>query len=417
MPNDRGVHLSRFGDRFSGGDGAISAAARHMLHPLLHRWIARFGHATREGALHLTLPDGSTRLLQGADNGPVAALTLHNWSALWQARMAGSVGWYRAWLAGHWESPDLAALFAFISANGATMGQLGRAKGLRRWFNRLLHRRRANDVARARENIAAHYDLGNDFYAAWLDPKMLYSSAIFADGDDLARAQERKMDAILARCGLEKGGKLLEIGCGWGALGERAIRHHDVRYTGLTLSEEQAAHARALVEPYGGEIALVDYRHATGTYDAIASVEMVEAVGREYWGDYLGAISRLLRPGGRAAIQYIAMDDAMFADYAANTDFIQTYIFPGGCLISTSEFRAKALESGLDWQDEVHFGMDYAETLRIWREAYSKARATGQLPAGFDAAFDRLWTFYLSYCEGGFRGGGISVAQVTLVKN
>jgi cyclopropane-fatty-acyl-phospholipid synthase len=283
----------------------------------------------------------------------------------------------------------------------------------------LLHWARRNSRAGSRHNIAFHYDLGNDFYRLWLDKDMHYSSALFLepDNDDepLEAAQRRKVDAILDRLNLAEGDALLEIGCGWGGLAERAMERHGVAYSGLTLSTEQADYARDRLGS-GAKVLLTDYRDAQGRYDAIASVEMVEAVGQRYWPDYLAAIDRLLKPGGRAAIQYILIDDAIFERYVRGADFIQTYIFPGGMLLSQSRFRALAQAQGLEWRDEQRFGPHYAETLRRWRQRFDRAIEAGQLPASFDQHFVALWRYYLMYCEGGFRGGGIDVAQVTLVK-
>lgn len=381
--------------------------------------VRRFERGVCFGQLDVTLPDGASRTLQGADPGPHAALHLVHWRALWQLKLAGSVGWYRAWAAGDWHSGDPVALFAFFSANRHSLSGKARSRGPVRWLNRILHRRQRNDRHGARRNVAAHYDLGNVFYAAWLDDTMSYSSALFdpkCDGETLESAQRRKIEAILDRLNLSRGATLLEIGSGWGALAARAIERFGVAYTGITLSAEQADWARQTVGEGDARFLLQDYRDATGQYDAIASVEMVEAVGHEYWPDYLDAIARLLRPGGRAAIQYIAIDDALFADYAANADFIQTYIFPGGCLLSVRAFRALAEKRGLQWQDQHDFPLDYAKTLQMWRARYDAARADGRLPAAFDPDFDKLWRYYLMYCEGGFRGGGITVAQLTLVK-
>ncbi|MEQ1688362.1 MAG: cyclopropane-fatty-acyl-phospholipid synthase family protein [Sphingopyxis sp.] len=381
--------------------------------------VRRFEQGVEFGQLDVTLPDGSSRMLRGKHDGPHAALHLVHWHALWRLKLAGSVGWYQAWLAGDWNSDDPVALFAFFSANRHSLSAKARSRGPVRWLNRIFHRRQRNDRSGARRNVEAHYDLGNAFYAAWLDPTMSYSSAIFdpsrAD-EPLENAQLRKIDAILDRLDLCDGATLLEIGSGWGGLAARAIERFGVAYTGLTLSAEQADWARGLVGQGDAQLLLQDYRDAAGQYDAIASVEMVEAVGHEYWPDYLDAIARLLKSGGRAAIQYIAIDDALFAHYAANADFIQTYIFPGGCLLSAREFRALAEARGLSWQDQVDFPLDYARTLLMWRSRYDIARAEGQLPPEFDADFDKLWRYYLMYCEGGFRGGGITVAQVTLVK-
>jgi cyclopropane-fatty-acyl-phospholipid synthase len=258
--------------------------------------------------------------------------------------------------------------------------------------------------------------LGNDFYAEWLDARLVYSSARYAVQDQsLEDAQLAKLDTVLDRLDLKNGDRMLEIGCGWGGLGDRAIKRFAVRYTGLTLSEEQAAVAQQLIGT-AGEIALRDYRNESGSYDAIASVEMVEAVGQDYWPTYLDCIAARLKPGGRAAIQYIAIDDRLFDAYAAGADFIQRYIFPGGCLISESRFAALAEERGLHWSDVNRFGGDYARTLAEWRQRFDHAIAEHRLPPRFDAHFQRLWRYYLEYCEGGFTGGSIWVAQVTLVK-
>jgi cyclopropane-fatty-acyl-phospholipid synthase len=253
---------------------------------------------------------------------------------------------------------------------------------------------------------------------------MTYSSAVFAEpiaaGEPLEAAQARKLRLLLDRLEVRPGQRLLEIGCGWGSLAEMAARDYGVEVTGLTLSEAQKAYAERRLEAAGlagrCSIELTDYRDVDGAFDAVASVEMVEAVGRDYWPAYLGSIARVLKPGGRAALQFISIREPLFDDYAANADFIQTYIFPGGMLISEARLEALAAEAGLDWRDRRGFGLHYAETLKRWRERYDEAVAQGALPAGFDAPFHRLWRYYLMYCEGGFRGGGIDVAQVTLVK-
>ena len=208
---------------------------------------------------------------------------------------------------------------------------------------------------------------------------------------------------------------MLEIGCGWGGWAEQAMARAAIAYTGLTLSTEQADYARDRLGS-GASIQLTDYRDAQGRYDAIASIEMVEAVGERYWPAYLAAIHRLLKPGGRAAIQYILIDDALFDRYARSADFIQTYIFPGGMLLSESRFRALAQAQGLEWRDATRFGLHYAQTLRRWRLRFDRAIEEGRLAPSFDQHFVALWRYYLMYCEGGFRGGGIDVAQVTLVK-
>ena len=219
---------------------------------------------------------------------------------------------------------------------------------------------------------------------------------------------------MLARTGARMGEQVLEIGCGWGSFAATAARA-GVAVQGITLSREQKAHVDALALP-GVTVSLTDYRAVDGTYDAVASIEMVEAVGQRWWGAYLDTVARVLKPSGRAALQLIAIADDVFERYADNVDFIQRYIFPGGMLISETRFRALAEARGLAWTDAHHFGLDYAETLRRWRERFDAAVAEGRLPKRLDAKFVRLWRYYLQYCEGGFRGGGITVLQVTLVK-
>ena len=232
-------------------------------------------------------------------------------------------------------------------------------------------------------------------------------------------AQARKIRLLLNRLDLRPGQRLLDIGCGWGSLAEVAARDYGASVVGLTLSEEQKAYAdrRMKRAKLGGQvdIRLQDYRDIDERFDAVASVEMVEAVGQEYWDDYLAAISRSLRPGGRAALQLISIDPALFDGYAASPDFIQTYIFPGGMLVHEPRFAAIAGRHGLSWEDRLGYGLHYAETLKAWRRRYDAAVKRGRLK-GFGEEFQRLWRYYLMYCEGGFRGGGIDVAQVTMVR-
>lgn len=369
------------------------------------------------GAIDATFPDGSRRRLGDRAPGPVPTVYLHSYRAIIRLVTSGSVGWYRAWAAGEWSSPDPVPLFDLFMRNGRTLGQVARAKGFWRLANSAVHRLRRNSPRRARRNIEAHYDLGNDFYEAWLDPGMTYSSAIFASEDEpLEKAQRRKIDMLLDRLDLRPGQSLLEIGCGWGSLAEVAARDRSLSVTGLTLSEAQRGYAEKRLAGLTADIRLQDYRNAGDRYDGIVSVEMVEAVGQEYWPAYLDAVARLLKPGGRAAIQFISIDHALFDAYASNADFIQTYVFPGGMLIDEPRFEALARKAGLEWCDRQGYGRHYAETLRRWRENFDAAVNEDRLPPSFDDAFARLWRYYLMYCEGGFRGGGIDVAQVTLVK-
>jgi cyclopropane-fatty-acyl-phospholipid synthase len=411
----RGTHLVH-GDRgFSTGGGLIARLAAPAFRKLLDRIDRRLAC----GGIEVTLPNRSKRRLGFHAPGPTATVDLKSWTAMVRLATSGSVGWYKAWELGEWSSPDPVALFELFTTNARSLGDTGRAKGPAKWINRIAHRLRDNDPDTARENIAAHYDLGNDFYAAWLDETMTYSSARFARRDDaLEDAQRRKMALLLDRLALNPGDRLLEIGCGWGSLAIAAAKR-GASVVGLTLSEEQKAWADRAIAGAGFadriEIRLQDYREIDECFDAIASVEMVEAVGERWWGAYFDSIARNLRPGGRAALQFISIDPALFGGYAANTDFIQTYIFPGGMLADEPRFEALARERGMSWQDRDGFGLDYAETLMRWRDRYNAAVERGSLP-GFDERFHNLWRYYLMYCEGGFRGRELDVAQVTMVK-
>lgn len=397
-------------------DDARQPGLLALFSPMFTRLLDKIDAGLAEGAIELRLPDGRTRLLGGRMPGPVAQVDLRSWRSLMRLAIGGSSGWYLAWTKSEWTSPDPVVLFELFGRNRRALGETGRAGGIPRLAKRAFHWLHRNSRAGARRNIEAHYDLGNDFYAGWLDPTLSYSSALFdADfADSLEAAQQRKLAAILARTATVPAERILEIGCGWGSFAAHASaagRHVDA----ITLSAEQqmAVAARGLA---GVTVALTDYRDVTGSYDAVASIEMVEAVGQDYWPTYLATMARVLKQGGRAAIQYIAIDDAIFDSYAANVDFVQAHVFPGGMLLSERRFRALAEAAGFDWVDQASFGPHYAETLRRWREQFDEAVASGRLPARFDRAFIELWRYYLMYCEGGFRGGGLDVAQVTLVK-
>ncbi|MEM6266087.1 MAG: cyclopropane-fatty-acyl-phospholipid synthase family protein [Pseudomonadota bacterium] len=303
-------------------------------------------------------------------------------------------------------------MFALFSDNVRALGNTARPSGSFKWAVRLAHWLNRNDRRGAARNITAHYDLGNDFYRAWLDPSMTYSSAVDLSDNDLSAGQQRKLRSIATRLGDAE--RVLEIGCGWGSLAQ-LLAQRGSEVTAISLSEEQLIWARHNCLP---EINFcqADYRDITGVYDAVACVEMVEALGRENWNGFLQCVNRRLRPGGRAALQYISMADDLFETYAGTVDFIQACIFPGGLLIKSSEFRKLAERRGFAWRDHASFGHDYAETLRIWRQRFSKACSEDLLPSGFDERFVALWDYYLTYCEGGFRAGNINVHQVTLVK-
>ena len=416
----RGDHLVRADRRFATGAGLLGRVAAPLLAPAFARLVDQLDRRLLTGGIEATLPNGARRRVGFHAPGPLAVVDLKSWMSLVRLATSGSVGWYKAWAAGEWTSPDPVPLFELFTANALSLRDTARAKGPARWINAAAHRLRDNAPRQARDNIAAHYDLGNDFYAAWLDEGMTYSSARFSAPDEsLEAGQQRKNSALLDRLDLTPGDRLLEIGCGWGTLAIEAAKR-GARVVGLTLSTEQKAWADVRVAAAGLsdkiEIRLQDYREIDERFEAIASVEMVEAVGTRYWPAYLDCLARNLKPGGKAALQFISIDHRLFERYAASADFIQAYIFPGGMLIDEPRFEALAKERGLSWENRDGFGVDYAETLRIWRSRYDEAVAKGRL-AGFDEEFHNLWRYYLMYCEGGFRGGSIDVAQVTLSRS
>jgi cyclopropane-fatty-acyl-phospholipid synthase len=416
----RGLDLVAGGAALRSGSGWLARAWAGGWHRVLDRIDAGLA----SGAIHAHLPDGTQRLLGGRAPGFEAEVAIRDWRALLRLATAGSIGWYQAWAAGEWDSPDPVPLFALFMANADTLGNTARARGPWRLIARGLHWLHRNTRVGAQRNIHAHYDLGNDFYAAWLDePTMTYSSAFFyrpgMERESLVAGQQNKMSLISERLQPKPGQSLLEIGCGWGTLAWAFAEQFDCRVTAISLSDEQLAWARqhhAEAPRLWLTYEKRDYRDQAGQFDMIASVEMVEALGREYWPDFMDCIVRCLKPGGRAAIQYILIRDELFDAYAASADFIQTFIFPGGMLVRESEFRSLAEARGLRWEHPAYFGEDYADTLMIWRGRFDHAVETGRLPPGFDQRFVALWRYYLMYCEGGFRGGGIDVAQVTLVK-
>jgi len=410
----RGEHLVHADRRFATGGGLIARLSA----PAFAKVLDEIDRRLTVGGIEATLP-GDERQLGFHAKGPKAVVRLASWLALVRLATSGSVGWYKAWTLGEWSSPDPVAVFELFSANAVALGDVGRAKGPFRWINALAHRLRDNGRSKARANIEAHYDLGNDFYSAWLDSTMTYSSARFASAEDsLEAAQLRKVSTLLDRLDLQPDQRLLDIGCGWGTLAIEAAKR-GASVVGLTLSREQKAWAEQKIAEAGLadriEIRLQDYRDTAEQFDAVSSVEMVEAVGKRWWGTYLDSIARNLKPGGRAALQFISIEHRMFDRYARNADFIQTYIFPGGMLLDEPQFQWLGAERGLSWKDRQGFGRDYAETLKRWRQRYDQAVARGAL-AGFEEPFHNLWRYYLMYCEGGFRGGAIDVAQVTLAK-
>jgi cyclopropane-fatty-acyl-phospholipid synthase len=371
------------------------------------------------GALRVRLPD-ETVLRFGDGDAPTAELWIKDFSFAGRVIANGDIGLAEGWMRSEWESPDLAAVLTLLAANAERYMNLFDGGPVGRFVNKLAHAARPNTRAGTKRNVLDHYDLGNDFYAAWLDSSMTYSSALFAGEErDLERAQRAKYRALAEHLALKPGEHVLEIGCGWGGFAEFAAAEYGARVTGITISDEQLRYAQARIAraalQHRVDIRHQDYRDVTGAYDKVASIEMFEAVGEKYWPDYFGKIASVLHPGGRASLQAITIRDDLFQDYRSRTDFIQRYVFPGGMLASPSRMRAEAEKAGFHWRAATMFGNSYAETLAQWARRFKEKWRELRL-LGFDERFKRLWLFYLAYCEAGFRSKRIDVTQVALVK-
>jgi cyclopropane-fatty-acyl-phospholipid synthase len=387
--------------------------------PLAARVVLAAAARLEVGSLTLTMPDGRQQHVVGHRPGPDAAIQIRDWRFFARIVRGGDMAFAEAYMDGCFDTPDLPALLTLGALNQAALERAFQATWLRRAVWRLLHLRRHNSRRGSARNISAHYDLGNDFYALWLDRSMTYSSALFGTNrqQSLEQAQEAKYARILDQLGVRQGDSILEIGCGWGGFAELAARR-GARVHGITISREQLDYARARLERQDlardAKLEFRDYRDVQGQYDHIVSIEMIEAVGEKYWPRYFAAVARHLRPGGKALIQAITIADHAFEHYRRGTDFIQRYIFPGGMLLSRQKLAEQARAAGLKLADAYGFGQDYARTLSAWLERFDKA-SDKVLQKGFDERFQRMWRFYLAYCIAGFSTGRTDVLQAELV--
>ena len=371
------------------------------------------------GRLTVTLPDGAMHHLEGCRSGRAAVLRIGDWRCIRRALTGGDIGFAEGYMAGEWDSPHLPALLEAFADNYDHLSRLVDGNAFLNALNRIGHRLNRNSRRGARRNIHAHYDLGNAFYAAWLDDSMTYSAARFSAPDEsLEQAQQTKYARLAATMDLRRDQSVLEIGCGWGGFAEYAAREVGARVTAVTISREQHAFARRRIQEAGlgdrVDIRLVDYRDVEGRFDRVASIEMFEAVGEEYWGDYFATLKRVLKPGGRAGLQIITIRDDLFDGYRRRPDFIQRYVFPGGMLPSEPRLAPVIAGAGLNWETTERFGHDYAATLDRWSRRFDSAWPAIAAGGRFDDRFRRLWRFYLAYCEAGFRSGRTDVVQIGL---
>jgi cyclopropane-fatty-acyl-phospholipid synthase len=364
------------------------------------------------GRLVIDMPAGDRLIIEGDRPGPQARLTVHRLRCLWRLIVGGEVGFADSYIAGDWSTPDLVALMRFGLSNARALTR----SWWRRWprpLARLRHARNRNTRRGSRRNIAAHYDLGNEFYAHWLDVGMSYSAALFTkDAQTLEEAQNAKLDRVFELLDITEGQRVLEIGCGWGGLAERIVERFRCHLTGLTLSQRQLVFACRRLRERGllnkSDLRLQDYRDVSETYDRIVSIEMLEAVGEAYWPTYFAKLRAALRWGGTAVIHVITIDEARFETYRRRPDFIQHYIFPGGMLPTVAIVKRQIAAAGLQLVSSESFGPSYARTLAEWQRRFQQTwPAIAAL--GFDERFKRTWEYYLSYCQAGFEAGTVSV--------
>ena len=396
------------------------SAAPAFARPFLRRLSALWAY----GTLLVTLPDG-TRMTIGGDDGavgegPQAVWTLTRWRAFLRLLTRGDIGFAEGYLAGEWDTPDLTGLLTAFALNYDALDKIMSGMPMLRGFNAIGHALARNSRAGSRRNIMSHYDLGNNFYAQWLDPSMTYSAALFDPPTlSLEAAQTRKYEALARSIDIQRDHSVLEIGCGWGGFSAYAAGTLGARVTAITLSPAQADVARRRVFEQGlaerVEVRLVDYRDVQGSFDRIASIEMFEAVGEAYWSTYFNKLNSLLKPDGQAGLQIITIDDALFDSYRKRPDFIQLHVFPGGMLPGETALRSEIGKAGLKGDIVQRFGQDYARTLGLWLKDFDAAWPRIQ-PLGYDATFRRLWRYYLAYCEAGFSTGRTDVVQLALFK-
>lgn len=389
--------------------------------PARFRFIARLLALNwRVGALTFITPSGRELRLKGTEPGPEGRIIVHDFAFMKRVMAAGDIGFAEGYMAGEWDTPDLSAVLCVLSLNFDRLAKLFRGNPLVRAANFLGHSLHANTRKGSRKNIHAHYDLGNAFYGEWLDRTMTYSSARYEHaGQRLDQAQTNKYRSLAEGMGLSEGQSVLEIGCGWGGFAEFAAKEVGAKVTGITISQEQFDFARKRMFDQGlnekADIRMVDYRDVEGRFDRVASIEMFEAVGERYWPAYFDKIGQVLADGGRAGLQIITIRDDIFAAYRRRADFIQKYIFPGGMLPSEARLKTETDRAGLGWSGISRFGQDYADTLAEWGKRFESA--WGEIAAqGFDERFRKLWRFYLSYCEAGFRTERTNVVQLSLAK-
>lgn len=370
------------------------------------------------GSLTVTLPSGQVVRIEGVSPGPHGHLIVNDFRFVGRVLASADIGFGEGYMAGEWDTPNLSLLLQAFTLNFDRLAGLATGNRLMSVVHFLTHLFNANSRKGSRRNIYAHYDLGNAFYSKWLDTSMTYSAAKYEyPGQELAEAQKAKYARLAHDLNLQSGHSVLEVGCGWGGFTEFAAKEVGARVTAVTISPAQHEYARKRLFDLGladrADIQLKDYRDVTGSFDRVASIEMFEAVGEAYWPVFFAKLRDVLAPGGRAGLQIITIRDDLFSIYRKRSDFMRKYIFPGGMLAGERQLRQQTDLAGLGWNSITRFGLDYADTLAAWAHRFETAWDE-ICPLGFDERFRRLWRFYLSYCEAGFRSARTDVVQLSL---
>ena len=388
--------------------------------PASFRLAAMVMARLKKGRLDFVAPDGRTFRFEGPEPGPKGEVIMHDPAFARRVLTGGDIGFAEAFMDGQFDTADLTPVLEYFTCNFESAGKLAVGEKFMHLINGVKHMLRANSKKGSKRNILAHYDLGNDFYARWLDPSMTYSSALYERPDmSLEEAQQAKYAAIANQLNLKPGSRLLEIGSGWGGFADFAAKTYGAIVTSVTISDAQHDYAVERIRQAGladkVDIQMRDYRDITGEFDAVASIEMFEAVGEKYWPQYFGKIASVLKPGGKAALQIITIDGKLFADYKSRPDFIQHYIFPGGMLPSVERLKTETERAGMTFKTARLFGLDYARTLHEWEVRFERAWNDIKSEA-FDDRFRRLWLYYLAYCQAGFRTGRVNVGHFVLTR-
>jgi cyclopropane-fatty-acyl-phospholipid synthase len=417
----RGAGTRRAGPETTDGTMMIltSTAGQKNLPRYFAQVFEQVTHFPR-GRVDVVLPDGRRFRVEGKEPGFVAEIHVHNPDLFARLVREGDLGFSEAYMDGWWSTPDLQAFMDLLHDEADAMYDGFPGQRFVRAYERLRFWLQSNSRKQARKNIAYHYDLGNDFYALWLDETMTYSSAMFESAQEsMEKAQIRKYASMVDEMGAQPGDHVLEIGCGWGGFAEYAAKERGLRVTCLTISEEQYKYAVERIAKAGLSdrvtFKLQDYRDETGVYDGIASIEMFEAVGEKYWPVYFETVKQRLKPGRNATLQIITVLDRRFEMYRKGVDFIQKYIFPGGMLPGPMVLRQEVERAGLKVARSIEFGESYSITLRRWHETFNdRWDAVAQL--GFDERFRRMWNFYLTSCASTFSSGNCDVTQITVTR-